>query len=494
MGKSAPSRPALEYGALGPKETFQFTDGAGKIIFSDADLWDAVNALYAILANPGSPGVFGSLDQSLGPNILTDSGSPGRVLLQAAGPTGIFDLLLAAGNNASLTARLAAGDVKPAGVGLENLRWMRRLGRLLKSPVAGDAAVTQLVINIFGDSYEQAASRWSNRYAKAIQAEWGNAGDGWTSFAWYGGGAGPWAYGASQPTGQDGNVRLDLNAYPTFNGAWTATYNAAATNCPSLSSITSSTAANSVRWPFQAGHSSANLYYAGDGTGVVQVSWDDGATWSANINLATVGAAYVAITGSLGAGAGFGRVKVISGNVTLAGVFMKGSASGVIVNKLAGSGATTTQFAGVTPATWAAVVGSMGAQVQIFDAMATNDQGAGTTPAAFKALCATVCANLQLANPASDMWLSSPCENARTTNVYAMPLYAQQLRALAVANSYAFTDDQPFFGPAANRAVAYDDLSVAPLLSPDKLHPSPAQGGPLMADIKIKTTLNGVAA
>ena len=385
----------------------------------------------------------------------------------------------ALGSRTTLTARLASG-LTPYGdpIGPYANTWSIRETRMrLRKLALGE--VSQCVITLIGDSYT-AGNYYSAALAQSLQMQYGNAGSGWVGFAWWGAASGTWTAGA-QPVGIDGNVRPDLVPITQIIGTWTAAYNTAASNTPSLGKVTSSTAGDYVRFTLPAGHNAAQLFFTGDGTGVVQVSWDDGSSYSANIALNTVGAASVVLAGVPGT-AQIARIKVISGNVALAGVDLKSAAIGVRIHKLGTSGSATNTWSTVTAATWRAQIAALGGHCHSV-MFGTNDQDAAFSTSTFAANLAVIAANIRAALPGSDVILATPPENQRTTNAVAMPAYAQAAREYAVANDTAFVDHQYFFGSPASFAAAYAFANAQrPWYSNDLIHPDTQTGGRVLAD------------
>ncbi|HSI41755.1 MAG TPA: SGNH/GDSL hydrolase family protein [Xanthobacteraceae bacterium] len=394
------------------------------------------------------------------------------------------EVVAARGSAVDLNTRIsrgltAYGDVAGPVWGAWNLQETRmRLRKLL----LGESS--QLVIALIGDSYTQAVDRYVRPSAKTLQDTYGFAGVGWIGFGWFGTSAGTWSAG-SQPSGMDLTARSDLVTVQQIIGTWTCIYNNAASNTPSLSRSTSSTAGDYVRWSFPAGHNACRLFYGGDGTGVVQVSWDDGATWSGNVVLNTAGAANLALAGTP-ASAATARIKVISGNVSLAGVDMQSAANGVRVHKLGGSGSTAAQWAGVTAATWAAQYAAL-APKQTDILFGTNDQAIDVTPSTFGSQIGTIVSNIRSVLPWSDRLIMAPAENQREDNDYPMSAYTQAQREVAIVNNCAFLDFQYYFGPADNFAFAYAHANSArPWNAADLIHPESLFGGRAMVDAWLR--------
>ncbi|WP_447885252.1 SGNH/GDSL hydrolase family protein [Serratia fonticola] len=413
--------------------------------------------------------------------FLTDAN--GKVLATIGDTAQIVaELALAAGNQTSISQRLNNG-LTPFGdpLGPYASRWSIREVRMrLEKLAAGDS--TQLTIGLLGDSYSNDKSYYSMQFAKQLQDQYGMAGVGWIGFGWYGPASGTWT-SVTQPVGISGSIRTDLSPICQVIGTWTCTYGQPSTNAPALYKISSSTVDDYVRFTVPpAGGAYANscrLFYSSDGTGVIQVSWDDGATWSSNINLATVGAGNINLAGTPAADC-IARIKVVSGNVGLAGVDSQSTAPGVRIHKLGCSGSTAAQWAGVG-AQWGVQMTALSCKChQVM--LGTNDQGVATPPSTFASNLAIIFANLNAILPYSDRALVTPAENQRTNNVYKMPLYAQAARDFAITNDIGFCDLQTFFGSPDNYAFAYAYANPArPWYASDLIHPDGLTGGRAIA-------------
>lgn len=467
-------------------------DPNGRILvkLAKADLVKSLAASVGTLNTTGlTSGVFETLDTAYAVLYL----DPARRILggipaSAADGTALTalqsEVAAARGTRTTLATRLAQG-LTPYGdpISPHANKWVIRETRMRFRKRALAEAI-QWIGAFIGDSYTQNPSRYMQPLAKQLQDLYGFAGIGYISFGWFGTAAGTWTAGAGQPVGLDGTARSDL-VVPQIIGTWTCSYNVAANNTPSLSKITSSTAGDYVAFAVPAGHSACTLFYAGDGTGVIAVSWDGGATYGADVALATVGAANVALAGTP-AGAVTCRIKVISGNVALAGVDLQSTAPGVRIHKLGGSGSSAAQWASVTGPTWAAQMLALGSHFH--NVMhGTNDQSSGPAPATFATNIGTIFANLNTVLPYSDRKISMPAENQRTTNAVGMPAYAQAAREYALANDCAFIDGQYYFGSPANFAFAYSYANTTrQWYAADLIHPDPNTGGRVIVDAEFR--------
>lgn len=369
---------------------------------------------------------------------------------------------------AALTGRVnrslfASGDLRSPNANLSRLRQTRmRLG------IISEGGVAQMVYGLGGDSYSQRADRFVRRYAKRLQEKYGFAGVGWIGFGWAGGGSGPWTAG-SQPGTRDLTARTDIVTVQEVIGSWTCTYNSPSTNTPSMSLAISSTPGDYHRFTIPAGHNAAQLFYGGDGTGVISVSWDDGATYGPNIALTTVGAANIALTG-IPSTAAIARIKVVGGNVALAGVDLRSAAPGIRVHKLAGSGSGAVQWAQLGTK-WGEQLAALG--LHRFQVMlGPNDQAVPRTAAQFAADITAIMTRVATALPSADRLVAMPPENNRTTNAVAMTAYSEATRNAVAAMDVAFTDTQDSLGPPDNYGYAYAWANPNnPLFASDLLHP-----------------------
>lgn len=441
-------------------------DGNGKLVSPNLKAWvQAISGPQPVIV------------ESLDPAVIT-----GTVTLDANGnftAGGEAQAQASQGTAPNLATRLnrglhAEGIPRKPVWGEWNLRETHmRLSRLER----GDSA--QLVIALLGDSYV-AGDYWSAAFAKSIQTAYGLAGVGWVGFAWWGTSSGTW--GATQPTGIDGNARPDLVPAPTITGTWTASYNNGGNATPSLGLVTSSTAGDRINFSFPSGHTAANLYYKGTSGGVVRYSWDGGATWAGSVTLSGTTAASAALA-SVPAGAAALTLEVVSGTVSLSGVDMQSSASGVRVHKLGASGSATNSWSSVSASVWNAQIAALAPNC-VIAGWQTNDQGAAFVPEVqFKGQLLAILNNLITALPYADILLTSPAENNRTTNTYPMSRYTAATRQLVVdsgAYGLAHLDHQFAFGwPTSSYAYAN---GIRQWIGSDLVHPVQTTSGRLMAD------------
>jgi len=356
---------------------------------------------------------------------------------------------------------------------------MPRTRMAIRRLLLGGAA--QGVLIFCGDSWVENTDRFVLLVAKILQDALGFAGQGWTGFGWYQFTAAPETIvftTASNNAGFAGCARRDLaqlsgviqaQSIDTVQlvGTWTCRYFEVAQASPTLSTVQSSTANDYVRWCFPAGHDAAILHYDGDGTGVIQVSWNDGSSYSSSVNLNTVGADQVALA-SVPATAETARIKVVSGNVRLAGVDMQSATSGVRVHKLGASGSRTTDWAAV-PAGWSTAITSLSDSMVplVFMTAATNNQNDATVPSAMSANLTAFAAAVRAGVAGAEIVIMPPAENQRPANLYPMTEYEAEQRAWSSANGCVHVNLQDSFGDALSPAD-YDDLFI------DLIHPEPA--------------------
>ena len=336
----------------------------------------------------------------------------------------------------------------------------------------------QLALAFCGDSWVQGDTYWLRQFSKQLHDTYGFAGLGWVGFQYFGTATGTWVDGGSQPSGGGaGCSRGDLSIPPVFSGTWTSDNGAGGLASPSIGDAASTQAGAYVRFAFPSGHTSADLYYAGDGTGVVKYSWDGGSTWSANISLTGVGPSYVALA-SVPSGSGTLRIAVVSGTVRLTGVNMKSTANGIVVHKLGASGSNTSQWAAVSLSTWADQLASLGAHC-VAVLLGTNDASSSVLPQIVANNAANVMSALASKSAAFDrLWIMPP-DRSGTATLSRMDQYAAAVRQSAVDGAFSFLDLQYAFG--ANPAD-YALGGVIPLLDGSGAHPTPETGGALIAD------------
>ena len=452
------------------------TDAIGNIVGMVPD--PAVAELQATSAS----GTFYETAQPSGP-LFTDQ--DGNILGQVDDGSLAAEVVAARGDRTDLNTRLSQG-LTPYGDPLDPYygRWAMRVAHeqmeaILQAQLGyGDTA--QLNIGA-GPAHSYVAGHfWTEAFTAKMQAKYGFAGLGWVSFGWSSSPTSDTWGSGHQPASVNGCARADL-AVPYFVGTWTTTYNTPSCNMPDMSYVSSSTANNTISFAVPAGHSSAKLAYLGDGTGVVQVSWDNGVTWSSNIDLTATVPTYVSLP-SVPAGTGTLVIKVVSGNVSIAGVLMQSTANGVCVHNLGAGGSQAVQWAELNQTTWTGMLAPMNIDSYLVE-LDANDQGAGILPETFGAAIGTILTNLQTVFPSSDQAIICDPENQRTTNVYPMSEYTQAQREVAVSMGVGVIDLQYDFGSPADFAYAYAYANpTRPWYRSDLLHPDQMTGGRAIAN------------
>lgn len=331
-------------------------------------------------------------------------------------------------------------------------------------------------IILIGDSFTHFASRYSGGLAESMIAEQGDGGGGWTGCGFVDAGAGPpYVLAGTQPSNPNGNIRPSSYGMALV-GSWTSTY--ATVPSPDICCANSSTAGDYIRFtaPSSPALSGVDLFWIGTADGVMEYSWDNASWTTINVQGAVGDCSFAALAGVPGSGAVTLYLRVVSGTCRPAGINWKSAASGTVVHKLGATGSRAEQWATqAATASWRAAITALGGgTAQVFHG--TNDQGASRTPAAFATDMGTIATNLLTATPGIDIAFVLPWENQRTTNTYAMPLYAAAAAAVAGANDYAFLDTQLDAGPASTPSV-YASTGARPRNNVDGIHPEPATGG-----------------
>jgi len=341
---------------------------------------------------------------------------------------------------------------------------------------------SQLVVAGIGDSLTQWGAIWSSPLTQQLWTELGNAGMGWIGFGYGGPHTPPWTTD-NQPSYQDIGAAYGLAggfSILQLIGSWVGNYLTSADNTPSLSQVTSSTPTDYIRLNFPAGQTSCMLYYGGNGTGVIAVSWNDGASYGSNISLTTVGAGHIALDGIPNT-ANTLRIKVVSGTVTLAGVDIQASTAGFRFHKIAAGGATSVHWSTVTAATWGAQLAALSPDL-VTIMLGNNDKGT-LTPDQFATNLTLIINNVRAAIPKVDILLISPMEDNRVNTGYLMQALALAMRQVAISTGVAYFDMQPYFGRPDNAGsdYAFTDL-YTPYIQADLEHPDIATGGQIMMD------------
>jgi len=334
---------------------------------------------------------------------------------------------------------------------------------------------TRCVLAFMGDSWAHGDSYWLRQFTKTLQTKYGFGGIGYVGFQWFGATSGTWVDGGSQPSGGGaGCSRGDLVAAPVFNGAWTSANSGV--NSPSIGNAYTTAENAYVRFGFPAGHTGADLYYGGDGTGIIDYSWDDGSNWSSPLALEAAVPSLIALE-NVPSGAASLRLRRVSGRFEPHGVNMKSTASGVVVHKIAASGSNTTMWSAVDLDVWAAQVDSLSPDM-LACILGTNDQSGSLAAATFGANVANVMGAIATQNADIERLWIGPAENTRDSAV-TMAAYNAAAKAVATSQGFAHYDLAVLFGPNPAEYAFGTDLG---LLDATNLHPATARGGVLISN------------
>lgn len=324
------------------------------------------------------------------------------------------------------------------------------------------AEATQLVVASIGDSWTHNANRWSRPTARTLIAEYGSAGSGWVGFANNGG---------SLPNDNIDSVIVTV----ARSGTWD--YTAYSTSIgPDIGQATSSTAASKMTVAAPANVSAVRLFYIGT-TGQLRYRFDGGSWTTLNTtgsgllveNLAGVPATAFSL-----------EIEVVSGTVSLCGVDLQATGSGVRWHKLGSTGSRASHWAAVNAASWKGGLTELAPHL-VTILLATNDQAAYNA-ATFRGYVQTLITRVREALPLADILLVAPCENGRA-NTWPMPDYAEALYELAAQNRCAFVDLQYVFGDEFSE---YASTSPRAWFNADLIHPEPTTGGRAIADVVLR--------
>jgi len=352
--------------------------------------------------------------------------------------------------------------------GAYNLRWTRE--KLAKLGQAD--ASTQFDIALIGDSYTQAAARWSYPFQKAMVSKYGDAGVGWVSLSAYGG----------SPTYslQNGSVRSDTNV--AINGTWVPTYYG--TLSPDLAQMQSTTAGDSFVVTFPAGQTSAKLYFIGSADG--QITYKYGSSAAVSLGLTSgAGTLRVVALNAPALGDNSITLTVVSGTVILCGLDIRNGNNGVRVHKLAATGSTAKQWSQVTTASWNAALATIAPSLVVV-MLGANDQGSSISASTFSGYMTTIIINnirTALGQLAVDILIVMQPENQRGLSVL-MSSYATIMLPIALANQCGYCDTQFVFGV---NPADYAYGTARPWFASDSLHPDPSTGGRVLMDAIFRT-------
>lgn len=392
--------------------------------------------------------------------VLFKIGLDGTVVGKIAAPSEVLD---ARGSRASVNERLSQ-SLSAFGLPKRHVwgEWfLRETRQRLRKLAMAEAA--QFVVASIGDSWTHNADRWCRPAARALIAQYGDAGSGWVGF------------GNLNGTFLNGNV--DTTKVTTvFAGTWdNAVYYTSVS--PDIGQASSTTVGSKITITGQAATSAIRLFYIG-GVGVVRYRFDGGA-WT-NIDTAGSGLLTTLLAG-VPATAFTLELEVLSGSVTLCGLDLQKTTSGVRWHKLGATGSRAEHWGAVDAAQWQAGFGLLAPNLVIV-MHGTNDQAGAPSAATFAARIQTIVDRVRVAAPAADILIAMPCENGRA-NAVPMADYAQAAYGVAAASRCAFLDLQYLFGEQFSE---YASGSARPWFHADLVHPEPSTGGRAIADAVIR--------
>lgn len=373
------------------------------------------------------------------------------------------EVLAARGARNTLAERLSQG-LSAYGLPRRHMwgEWyLRETRQRLRKRLLGEAA--QLVVASIGDSWTHARARWSGPTSETLKTAYGDAGPGWVGLAWgFGGASSAWA---------GGNGSASALATVALSADWSVAYYTTAS--PDLGSISSSTvgAKATIGYTGTTALSAALLHYIGT-AGQVRYRWNGGA-WT-TLTLSGTGHRTTALAG-MPAVAFSLEIEVLEGTVTLAGIDLQATASGVRWHKLGATGSNAGHWTGVDSAQWQASLQALTPHL-VAILLATNDQPLG--PVLFRLRVQAMIDQVKAALPLADVLLIAPCENGRA-NTYPMADFAAAMYELAAINKCAFLDLQYVFGDSFSE---YASTSPRAWFNADLIHPEPLSGGRVIAD------------
>jgi hypothetical protein len=378
------------------------------------------------------------------------------------------EVITARGSQASLNTRLSR-SLSPYGLPKKPVfgEWfMRETRQRLRKLAMAEA--TQFVVASIGDSWTHNADRWCRPTARALITQYGDAGSGWVGF------------GFLNATFLNGNVDT-AKVTTAFSGTWDHTVYYTSVS-PDLGQASSSTVGSKVTITAPASTSAVRLFYIGS-LGVVRYRFDGG-SWT-SLDLAGSGLQAALLTG-VPSTAFTLELEVLSGTVTLCGLDVQKTTSGVRWHKLGATGSRSDHWGTVDAAQWQAGLSLLTPNLVVI-MHGTNDQSGSPFPSTFAARIQTIVTRCRLAMPSTDILIVMPCENGRA-NIVPMADYASAAYEVADANQCAFMDLQYFFGESFSQ---YSSVSSRPWFNADLIHPEPATGGRAIADaiIRLITTL-----
>jgi len=392
----------------------------------------------------------------------------GQVVAKLDPPAQDEEVVEARGIRGSVNDRLSQ-SLTPYGLPNRHVfgEWyLRETRQRLRKLAMAEAA--QFVVASIGDSWTHNADRWCRPTARALIAQYGDAGSGWVGF------------GNLLGTFLNGNIDT-AKVTTAFSGTWDNSVYYTSVS-PDLGQASSSTAGAKITITGQASTSAIRLFYIGS-VGVVRYRLDGGA-WT---NIDTAGSGLLtALLAGVPATAFSLELEVVSGTVTLCGIDIQKTTSGVRWHKLGATGSSSAQWGSVNAAQWQAGLAAMAPNLVVI-MHGTNDQSGAPTPAVFATRIQTLVDRVRAAAPTADILIAMPCENGRV-NAVPMANYTAAAYEVAATNHCAFMDLQYLFGETFGE---YASTSARPWFNADLIHPEPSTGGRAIADgvIRLLTTV-----
>lgn len=346
-------------------------------------------------------------------------------------------------------------------------QYLRETKQRLRKRMLGESV--QLVVASIGDSWTHNTSRWSGPTSDTLKTAYGNAGPGWTGFAWgFGGASNVWS---------GGNGCADSGVAVSLSSNWLVHYSTSAS--PDLCDIYSSTAASKVTVTYSgAGDTSSVWLHYIAGAGSIRYRWNAG-SWTTLDTSVGSGRTDTALVG-MPTGTWTLEIENVSGTTTLCGVDIQKTGDGVRWHKLGATGSRSSQWVSVNASQWQAGITSLAPNLVII-LHGTNDQSTYDA-AAYSTYMQTLISRIRTATPLADILLVAPCENGRGLPDL-MSGYAESLYQLAAANKCGFIDLQSLFGESF---ADYASTSPRAWFNVDGVHPEPLTGGRVIVDAVVK--------
>jgi lysophospholipase L1-like esterase len=362
----------------------------------------------------------------------------------------LAEVIAARGSEASIDARLDAIEAETSVLSPYPAQQVSYGRHLLRSWYAALAKIratdttTPAVVAWIGDSWINTGSRLHSNLKAILQAEYGNGGAGYASAS----------TGPAQPAG----VSISRA------GTWTDRSRATSPKGygPDLFDVitTDETTPADVEWTSTA-TDFLLLYLQQENGGSFRWQIDGGSWTTIDTDDTPTELGTVSITG-LSSASHVLTVEIVTAGVAgvcILGVDCRIAGNGARVHKLGASGSTAASWTGHPSATvLAAALAALGPDL-IAVTLGTNDHSSDIVPATFAASIDELITTLTGSEDIQAV-IVAPADNGNTA-VYDVEDYIEELRALAVANGYAMTDNLLLLGAYA-AAVArglYDDAS-----------------------------------